>query len=265
MKRLVCLVLVCVSFFLLCGAAVLEEPSYEEAYAQNQADTRRMIDALLAADTETALELLGVEPDRAFYESFRNMRRDIHTSTGYDVVVVSTFTLKEDGLLLHRVGYRITFSNKLVYGATVHTAEGMRGLYSFRMGEIEFAVPRNNASLFWRVVLYVISLLFLAFVVWMIVDCARRPMKRWWKVLCIFGILWLLECYWVSGGGYSSLYWDFVLPPTWMEMSLIGGLFEFRGLIPFGAILYFVMRKWLTRCYVESLKRYYDRKERKLL
>jgi hypothetical protein len=78
-------------------------------------------------------------------------------------------------------------------------------------------------------------------------------------------MLWLLEFSFTSGGGYTYLLWNFFLPFFRMDVSLIGGLLEIRGLIPFGAILYFVMRKWLTRCYVESLKRYYDRKERKLL
>jgi hypothetical protein len=249
----------------LCGAAANGEPSYEAAYEKNQEDTRRMIRALQTADSASALEILGVEADRSFYENFRFIGKQIRQASGYDLVVVSTFTYREDGLLLHRVGYRVTFSNKIVFGITAHTAEGMRGLYSFRMGEIEFAVPENQIATPWLWVAYGATLLVLIFVTWMIVDCVRRPMRRWWKFLCIFGMLWLLEFSFASGGGYTSLLWDFVLPFFRMDVSLIGGLLEIRGLIPFGAILYFVMRKWLTRCYVESLKRYYDRKERKLL
>ena len=90
-------------------------------------------------------------------------------------------------------------------------------------------------------------------------------MRGWWKGLCIFVILWTLEFFWMSGGGYSSLMWGFTLPLSMMDISLVGGLLELHGLVPFGALLYFVARKWITRCYVEYLKRYYDRKERKLL
>ncbi len=261
MRRLTCLALLLTVCFLLCGAALPgSESSRKEAYAYNEECTRLVLDALMTGDKQAILDVMGMDASEDFYNVYRNIAMTIQGNVGYDLVMLKTHTTQEDTLLIHRVDYRVTFSDRRVYGLIVYSVEGMRGLYLFRISEMLEEKAQNLAPAALSAGLTMLTLLSVGFVVWMLVDCIRRPMKKAHKVLWILAILAfagiLLE--WSARSLYIGIFaW---LPFGYSAISLVGTLWQLRVMLPVGSIVYFFLRKKITAKYLAARQAYYQEK-----
>lgn len=260
-RRFFCLTGLLLVCMLFCGATALEDGwSRNEAYSRNEEYTRSMLDAFMIGDQEVVLDIMGAEAEKEFFNVYRHITKKIKGNVGYDLVLLQNHSYTEEGYLVHRSKYRITFSDETVYSVTVYGVEKMEGLAYFEINLMDNEVAENLAPNGLTVGMTVLTLLGMAFAVWMIVDCVRRSMKKWHKVLWIIVILAFggVSLQWYANGFYIMLNARIPLGISWV--SLIGGLWKLQVMLPVGAIVYFFLRKKISARYLAARKTYYEEK-----
>lgn len=132
------------------------------------------------------------------------------------------------------------------YYLTVSMQAGRDKLSGFRIEAAEAdAEPTTGAGpLHW--VVTAIGGAVMAFVFWMVVDCARRKMKRKWLwILLILGLMVILTLR-VQGSDLGfNFHFGFFPGMTGLSTFLRGG-FKLTVYVPLGAMVYFFKRKELT-------------------
>ena len=253
---LVCLLMICT---FLCGAAKPETmQTYEKAYEQNEECTRKILEALMAGEQQPILDVMGLETGSQFQNTYRHMAKEILGNPTYDLEILSSRTVEEDGYLIHKMTYRVIFANRRAYRLEVFSAEGFQGLHYFQMVDLLGFTFENHAPALWKNVVLGFSLAMIAFLLWMFVDCVRRTMKTKHKVLWCLVILVFVGGTFSWGGGWFQILPNVFFP--WSDISLVGGLWQLQAMLPIGAIVYFFCRKRITARYLAARKAYYDAK-----
>jgi hypothetical protein len=151
---------------LFCGATALEDGwSRNEAYSRNEEYTRSMLDAFMIGDQEVVLDIMGAEAEKEFFNVYRHITKAIKGNVGYDLVLLQNHSYTEEGYLVHRSKYRITFSDETVYSVTVYGVEKMEGLAYFEINLIDNEVAENLAPNGLTVGMTALTLLSMAFAV----------------------------------------------------------------------------------------------------
>lgn len=132
------------------------------------------------------------------------------------------------------------------YYLYVTEVDGLEGLAGFQIAEAEAdAEPTDPAGPVHRV-FTVVGIAVLCFVAWMVIDCARRKMKRKWLWIPLIVLGAVILTFTVRDGGMSFRYnIGFYLGLTSLATYAAGG-FQVKLFIPVAAIVYFLKRKQLT-------------------
>lgn len=249
---LIGILLVCMLF---CGAVKTDD--HEDEYARNEEYAHIILNAFMKGDSDLILELLELKDVTAFLNEFERASEYFAGTVGYDLVVVQNRSYTQEGQQLFRSNYRVTFSNEQVCNVSVTRVQGTDKVLGFELNPTD--EKAENLAPGWLVgFLLLLTLACLAFMIWMIVDCIRRPMKRWQKVLWILAILaWGgVAPQWCSQGWYIWFKLSMFLSNS--GISLIGGLWRLQVMLPVGAVVYFFLRKKISARYLAARKAYYD-------
>ena len=250
MKRLIAvisLLLIPLLFFTSCGEVTESKPLRDL--------TDRMIVAMRAEDAEGAFDLVAAsctkEEFDTFYEQFAPVFKEIGD---YELYVHATSEEKQEGRQYESTQYILLSDTKqLVISANME--KGTSSLTGFLVGQPEEnlktyietsgTVTTLDKTTGWQWVALVASLLEMAFVLWMAIDCILRKMdsKFLWLSLILLGMFSLAFSF-----GDGSFGFNFTVSFIFDYTALVGhvrDLVSLRVMIPIGAIVYFFMRKRL--------------------
>lgn len=132
------------------------------------------------------------------------------------------------------------------YYLTVAKVEGQAGLAGFQIAAAEEdAEPTKPAGpVHW--IFTVVGMAELAFVVWMLIDCARRKMKRKWLWIPLILLAGVILNFTIRDGGLTFRFnAGLYLTMTSLSTFVAGG-FRVSLFIPVGAIVYFLRRRKMT-------------------
>ena len=243
LKRIIPIVLLCLcALMLLCSCKQITPD-----LSDKQADAAELMDCVIAEDKDAAMAFLEQMPvqSQAQLEAFWNeLLRIYDGAKTYEIKFVSWNTTYSytNQTQITDVVYQIKADTKATAEVRL-TYNTNDFLYGINVTDI---TPKNTPVIITvRVLLIVYFLLTIAFCVWMIVDCIKRPIRL--KVLWIILIM-------------IAVMPQFSLIGTSIGFRLIFGLITRCGIIqatassfllripvPIGALIYFLIRKKLKR------------------
>ena len=250
-KRLIAilsLLLVPLLFLTSCGEPVPESKTLRDL-------TDRMIVAMKTGDPVAAFDLVAAsctqEEFDDFYERFEPVFVVIED---YELHVHATAEQEKDGRVYESTQY-ILLSEAKQLVITANMEKGTSRLSSFLVGE-----PEENLKAYietsgtlstldktsgWQWVALAVSLLEIAFILWMAIDCALRKIegKFLWLALILLGIVSLSFSF-----GDGSFGWGFDVSFIFGYTAYIGHVYDLMSLrimLPVAAVVYFFLRKRL--------------------
>lgn len=239
LRRFVVLLLVLALMLAGCGGAEVLDDSAVRGHAD------ALMGAFLADDYDACRAIVAPSvADTDLQGIFPAITAELADLGAYEMTAVGWNKKLTGGQDQTTVQYLVSGEGGKYYlFATV--IEGVEGLAGFQIAEAEAdAEPTEPDGLIHRVVM-AFGILILVFVAWMVIDCARRPMKRkWlWMLLIILGAVVLSLSF--RDGGVSFRYQlGLYLGLTSLTTYPAGG-FMVRLFVPVGAIVYFLKRKQL--------------------
>ncbi|MBQ4121761.1 MAG: hypothetical protein IJD35_07095 [Clostridia bacterium] len=250
-KRLIAilsLLLIPLLFLTSCGETVPESKTLRTL-------TDDMIVAMKTGDAEAAFSLVAAsctqEEFDTFYEQFEPVFLVIED---YELYLHATAEEEKDGRLYESAQYiLLSDAKQLVLSANME--KGTNALSGFLVGEPEEnlktyietsgTVTTLDKTTGWQWVALAASLLEIAFILWMAIDCALRKIesKFLWISLILLGIVTLSFSF-----GDGSFGFDFAISFIFDYTALIGhvrDLVSLHVMLPIGAVVYFFLRKRL--------------------
>ncbi len=241
-------------------AAFLVSCNLSKRGEQAKSLCRQMTDAILADDFDTAYGLISntcsSEEFREEYDGFCSLLDGIES---YELKQMSFHSEIKSGVSCYSATYSIVTENKVDLEIEVAITEGHDGLTRYHVSQVtavnctgtlatlgQFNLPQ------WGLLL--LSILGMALVIWMVIDCARRKLnaKALWIILILIGHLRFSVT-----GLVTELSTDFRIGAFLPYSRLLlyeDGTFALSLVLPVGAAVYFFMRKWLTEKYEEPMK-----------
>lgn len=244
MKRICSLVLL--AGLVLCLFACTSTEQNEHAEEM----TESILDGILANRySETLAIFSGIVEDesdfRAFYDQVRAVLNGV---SSYTLEPVGWHTKIENGISTYSLTFEMETNDGRIYYVETVILKNDGSLYSFYIeptdGGAGSGAETNPVILLFQIGFIVLSILALGFTVWMIVDCARRKIakKALWIILILCGASITLRL----GGGFG-IHSDLCLIIPWSSLSVGGGALSVTLSLPIGAIVYFFLRKKLTK------------------
>jgi hypothetical protein len=125
--------------------------------------------------------------------------------------------------------------------------EGYEGIYLINFKDTEWVTNKAETITPFNIALIILSIFEIAFSVWMLVDCIKRKVakKPLWILLILFGIKLSLT---ITPERFN-FNWSFGL---FLQISGVYGdiyqnLITASLLLPIGAVVYFIVRKHITK------------------
>lgn len=248
-KRLIAifsLLLIPLLFFTSCGETLPESQPLREL-------TIDMVDAMKASDYDEAFSLVWAicteEEFKDFYDTIEPIFADVEE---YDLHLHSTSEMKQEGRV-HETTQYLLFSDEKQLLISASMERGGESLSGFFASEADinlktYIVTSGTLSTLdkttgWQWVALGVSLLEIAFIFWMTIDCIFRKIdgKYLWLLVILLGIVSLSFSF-----GDGSFDWAFNVSFMMGYTALIGhidALVSLRVMLPLGALVYFFLRK----------------------
>jgi len=241
-RRLV-LALLCVAMilsFTACFSAEKEISNHTELGTQ-------FMTCLLSDDFDGAY---GMAKHAAGEAEFRNFWDSVQVladgATTYEMKQIGWNINTKNGLTTRTTTHQITFDNGKEIMFRIVTRDDIEGIAGVHFSEVTEFIESTNAYVpTVQIVLLILSVLAIAFAVWMLVDCLRRKIKH--KVLWCILIL-LNISFTVSVGESVGL--QFMIGLLLQTSTIVAdpslATVSAKIVVPLGAIVYCVMRKKLA-------------------
>ena len=239
MKKRFLLVLICFLTVMtaLCGCTV------EEDNARLEPACRAMLDALIAGEPDAAYAQVNEVISREEFDSFFAQVAPVLEGKGrYELKSTGWHKNTNNGVTSVTVTFEASFADGRAYIVTCTETEGVKGLTGFHVQDSKQNIV-SDTPFGLRAVFFVVSALFLAFAVWMVVDCIKRKPDAMilWIVLLVCTVKLTLT---VSGGQIDAgLGVGLVL--TFSSIAFNSANLLITLSCPIGAIVYFFIRKRL--------------------
>lgn len=150
----------------------------------------------------------------------------------------------KNGYLTESVAFQIITDTERIATIIITTDENGQ-LVGFTVNEVtDFAKTEKKYDII-NIVLKIISLLFIAFAVWMIVDCVKRDikLKPLWIIIILAGVLLSVT---LSSEKFNiNFTLGIILTLSGINTNIIYETITTQIFIPVGAIVYFFVRKIL--------------------
>ena len=244
--RILSLVSIIVLFALLLTSCMDNE--YTE---QGEEYLREFLDAVMEGDMDSAYDLIadGVVSESEFSNFYSNLRNKFSNTTDYSIECIGWNMKIDDGIETRVTTFLVETEDGVKLQFVLTFMSGYDGLVGINCANVENEVrtPVNNVlTLFANGWLFSLTSLGIGLMIWMIVDCIKRPIRMKRPKLKFLYILLILVCYGFSltigkEFGISS---KFALAIPYSNLS-VGDSFSFVCTFPVGAIIYFFIRKKL--------------------
>lgn len=179
-------------------------------------------------------------------EQWNIMQDSLRGSESCDIERLSVDVRMTDETRICKTKYMLSFDNGTSALLYISTDEDSPGAISFEFCDLsDFLAETDSYVPALNVVLHIISILFLVFSIWMVVDCVRRRLKRkWlWFILIFCGVSLT-----VTFGETFGLY---AFSGLMLQASKITAEAEIMSVTltvaaPIGSFIYFFLRKKFT-------------------
>jgi hypothetical protein len=234
----------------LCFAAVLLTLTACQAdmdVGNNTELANQFMDHVIADDYDAAYGMVKAtvtDPDfRAYWVSIQTA---VEGATSYEIEQTGWQINTVNGVTDRTTAYQVYPNNGHTVLLRVVTREGIEGIAGIHFSDITGFLRDTEAFVpTVQIILWVVSGLFVAFTVWMFVDCLCRKMKykAVWAIVIFFGLALTLTV------GKASNF-TFTLGLFFQPSTIIAdpGLLAVvtKAVFPVGAILYLCLRKRFT-------------------
>ncbi len=239
-----------VLFFVLCMVSVLlclSACTTDADVGNNTELSRQFMDHVLADDYDSAYAMVqDTVQDADFRPYWQDIRTAMEGAGSYEMELTAQSVKTSRKLTTRATEFCITTdTGRTVYLKTV-TRDDYAGIAGIQFTDVTELLESSEGYLpTVRIILYILSGLFILLVIWAFVDCLRRKMK--YKLVWALVILFSIGLA-VSFGNTPNLSFDMGL---FFELSTIKPVFAHNAVvavlnIPLGAILYLCLRKKFT-------------------
>lgn len=217
----------------------------------HRAECEAYLDAMLAGDFEAAHAItpaIDREEHRAYFEE---SRKALEGATTYTLTQTGWKSNYNNGVATHIAAYQIVTDNGVTCQFSLQTTDGVEGIshIAFRDSTAFIASTRSVGTI--NLVLTFVSLIPIAFNLWMIVDCALRKINPLHKLWCM--LICLLSLCISFTVGNESFFTRFSLGTcasfTTLEAIIPNETVVLTIALPIGALIYFFLRKKLSARY----------------
>ena len=237
--RISALILTVLAALLLFSACRALTPSLEG----KQQVLDQFMQQVIAKDKDAAFDAIGYTggAEQTAMDAFWDeLLRIYDGAESYKIEFVSWNTTYSAGKQVTTVQYKVSADNDGTgqFSLTFDGQDNMTGIYI-----TDVTVQKGPLILCAQIALFIWSILSLAFAIWMIVDCIKRPIRLkvlWILVICVSFVLTLT----VAGASFNTNFnigWLF----SFASLNVTASYFTLRLTLPLGALLYFFVRKKL--------------------
>lgn len=217
---------------------------------QGEEYLREFLDAVMEGDMDSAYDLLadGGINENDFASFFNRMRSYFSGTSTYSIKCTGWNININDGVEKRTTTFLVKTDDGKKVQFTLLFVSGYDGIAGLDCVEVEDEATTINkvVLMFANGWLFSVTTLGIGLMIWMIVDCIKRPIRMKRPKLKFLYILLILVCYGFSltigkEFGISS---KFALAIPYSNLS-VGNSFSFVCTFPIGAIIYFFIRKKL--------------------
>lgn len=207
----------------------------------------RFLTELLNDDKNEAYELLKHSVNKEEFNNYwTNIRPVAYGATTYEMEQIGWKTNISNGITTRVSAFQVYFDNGETILLRVTTREDIEGIAGIYFSDVTAFLDQTDGFVSaGSIILIVVSLLSIAFVIWMFVDCLRRKIKRkvLWAILIFCGI----RLTFTIGEQLGLNFFVGIV----LQMNSIAADPSIKSVVakfilPVGAILYFFLRKRLT-------------------
>lgn len=238
-----------VAVLLLVAAMLFSGCSAERSFPEVDALCRQFFDFVLINDFESAYTMVEkVATKEEFSPLWEASVESLKGAKSYALEQIGWNTrLVGNGTGSTSVSYELTTDHGKICQISIMIVEGIEGIARLNfLDSTEFVQSTSYVSTV-DTVLFILSTLSFAFIVWMFIDCLKRPIRKkgWWAVLILLSV----------GGtvsyGASGVYFEFqfflAFARSGMAANRAALAVALTVFLPIGAMVYFFMRKRLTQ------------------
>jgi hypothetical protein len=211
------------------------------------------VNALLNEDFEAAHAVtpaLSKEEHRPYFEQFC---KSFEGATSYELTQTGWKINTINGTTVKIAAYQIELDNGTTCQLTLQTTEGHEGISYINFNDSTKFIESTKDVKNINIVLIVVSIVLMAFPLWMLIDCIKRKMlKKVWWIICI---LLSLSLTFTSGAGTSNFSFMLTLlfQPWAIKAIIPNETVSLTVVLPLGALIYFFRRKKLSKTYQERV------------
>lgn len=227
--------------------AVLVSCTPETDIGNNTELAGEFMDHVVAGDYTAAYAMVqATVTDTDFRPYWQSIQTAVEGTETYEMQQIGWNVNRSNGVTTRTTAYQVYLDNDRVILLRVVTQDGIEGIAGIHFSDItDFIRSTDTYVPVLQAVVFVVSLLCMAFTVWMFVDCLRRKMKYkvLWAILVVFGIA--LN---ITVGETASFSFNVGLFVQMSTVEIDPGLVAVvtELVIPVGAILYLCLRKKFT-------------------
>ncbi len=208
---------------------------------------RDLIDHVIAEEKEAAYAMLNsIVGAEDFEDLWSTFRTSADGAADADIHQTYFWLFTEDGIDYFKGQYLVEFDNGKYINLALLFEDGNIIRTITYLDITDFYPDAIKTSEILNIILTVYSLLALGFCIWMIVDCARRPMRKkaLWIIIILVGFSLTLTI--GRYGNNANFMVGFLFELSNASVDLGSLAIAAKAIIPLGAIIYFCMRKRLT-------------------
>ena len=213
----------------------------DEQNANADAVTRDIIDGVLSGDKDRVYEHFSTWEESGEFESFFSELSEYFEGVeSYEIKQVGWHINYENGISTYTVVFEMVAEDDSTFMISSRFLTDGDSLNSF------YVYPATTLSakdaIPWQILLGLVSLLFVAFMIWMVVDCSKSNINKrgLWILLILVGVEVTL-----TTGAEFDFGWGIYIIDQISSIKANGVLMQLRLAFPVGSVIYFFMRKKL--------------------
>ena len=215
----------------------------------HRSECEAFVNALMANDYPAAQAVAPTILTNDKKSVFDTCRKSFEGATSYELTQTGWNINTTNGVTTRTAAYQIELDTGKICQLTLQTTENVEGIayINFRDSS-EFIESTKNVGTV-NIVLLAISIVVMAFTVWMLVDAIRRKMTK--KALWIILILLSLSLSFTTGPASvnNSFMVTLFLTPSSYQAVIPNETLTLTVVLPIGSLIYFFLRKKLTAQY----------------
>ena len=233
------LVILCIFTLLSLTACTADMENGNNTELGNQFLTHMIKD-----DYDAAYDMLKetVTP-QDFINYWSSVRAIVQGAGTYEMEQIGWHMNISNGVTTRVSAYQVDLDNGKTALLRITTCDGIEGIAGVHFSDITSFIAETDSYVpVMKIVILIVSVLLIAFVIWMFVDCLRRKIryKVLWAILIFFG-----TAFTITAGEQAGLRFSLGLMLQTGSVAVDPAIRSviFKFVLPVGAIVYFILRK----------------------